>query len=112
MITMETYKGSGDWIEAYEPGDLEVLCGVFVTATNMWREEWERQGAKDYGTCTGGKGLQIWYRAARKRSPDLMTVVHAPAVQGNLAAADSHKPALDYLKRYVCYAVYYDGWVD
>jgi outer membrane cobalamin receptor len=112
MKMMETYTGSGEYVEAYEQQDFAALRHVFTRAASMWMEEWQSQGAKDYGSCTGGKGLQIWTRAPRKRSPNLCTVVHAPPVQGNLAASYSHKPALDYLKQHVTYATYYDGWMD
>jgi hypothetical protein len=112
MKTMETYKGSGEYVEAYEQQDIAALRHVFMRAASMWMEEWVNQGQKDYGTCTGGKGLQIWVRRPRKRSPDLVTVVREPGVQGNLAAADSMTPALEYLKQNVTYATYYDGWMD
>jgi hypothetical protein len=112
MISIETYKGSGNCVNAYEKKDIEALRRVFIEAQALWIGEWEAQGAKDYGTCTGGKGIQVWYRGPRKRSPEMVTVVHSPRVQGNLSASASNVSALAYLAAYGIEAFYYDGWMD
>ena len=113
MIKIEAYgKGTGHWVDAYEEKDLGDLLVATRRATSIWRDEWERLGSKDYGSCTGGKGLRVWMRKPRKRSAQEVTVVPAPPVQGNMAAYDSHKLALEYLEILGSAAVYYDGWMD
>lgn len=97
----------------YQDADIKELNGVLWRAKHLWNEEWYRQGRTDEGTCTGGKGITVDYIGPRKRNPTRETIVPAPGVQGNLSAARSVGPALDYLeKNGVIGAKYYDGWMD
>ena len=73
-------------------------------ATQIWKDEWIKQGKKDYGTCCGGKCIRD-----RKTGRKLAT---APPVQGNMSAYDTRKPALKYLKDKGFDAYYDDGWMD
>ena len=99
-------------VEAYENSDIENIRTHLTYATNLWFLTWSDQGGRDYGTCTGGKGLEIWYVAPRKRKAKRVLVVKAPPVQGNLAAADSRGPAMEYLESKGIKAFYNDGWMD
>ena len=105
-------KGSGKWVNAYEKKDIDAIRPHLVKAHEIWVTEWIAQGERDGGTCTGGKGLQIWYRAPRRRSARLTTAVQAPPVQGGLFAERSHEPALKYLKDQGVESEYYDGWMN
>lgn len=106
------YPGNDDIVDAYEKADLEKLKSVFVEAETAWEQEWISQGKNDDGTCTGGKGLQIWFSSPRKRSASLLTVVQAPPVQGNTSAQQSKDAALAVLAKAGVKAKYYDGWMD
>ena len=113
MRKIETYyKGSGDFVEAYEKKDLEELAPFFEQAEIIWYNEWVKQGKEDIGTCCGGKSIQVWYVAPRCRSATPKKVVASPPVQGNISAQRSNKPALDFLKANNIKASYYDGWMD
>ena len=98
--------------DSYEKKDIDAIRPHLVKAHEIWVTEWIAQGEKDGGTCTGGKGLQIWYRAPRRRSARLTTAVQAPPVQGGLFAERSHEPALKYLKDQGIESEYYDGWMN
>ena len=113
MKKIETYyKGSGDFVEAYEKKDLEELAPFFEQAEIIWYNEWVKQGKEDIGTCCGGKSIQVWYVAPRCRSATPKKVVASPPVQGNISAQRSNKPALDFLKSKDIESWYYDGWMD
>ena len=105
-------KGSGKWVNAYEKNDIDAIRPHLVKAHEIWVTEWIAQGEKDEGSCTMNKGLQIWYRAPRRRSARLTTLVASPPVQGNVSAARSHEPALKYLKDQGVECEYYDGWMN
>tara|TARA_R100000306_G_scaffold39505_1_gene38941 strand:+ start:735 stop:1076 length:342 start_codon:yes stop_codon:yes gene_type:complete len=106
------YKGSNWWVNAYEEGDKPNLIPILNKAAAIWHEDWEAQGATDYGSCTMGKGLDIWYRAPRKRSANPVRGVEAPPVQGNLSAHATHHKALEYLRGQGIEATYNDGVMD
>ncbi len=105
-------KGTNEWVDAYEEKDIDVIRPHLERAYEIWMATWILQGKTHEGTCTGGKGLQIWYRGPRKRSADLKLAVNAPPVQGNLSAARSYEPAWEYLKDQGIESRYYDGWMD
>ena len=106
------YKGSGKFVEAYEKEDRDWLIPLALEAKEIWYQEWLNQGSPRKGTCCGGKGLEVWYRGPRKRSAKPVNLVACDFVQGNQAAYDSHKPALDYLKKNGVVAEYNDGWMS
>ena len=106
------YKGSGDWVNAYEKSDIEIIRPHLIKAHEIWVAEWVAQGQTHDGSCTGGKGLRIWYRGPRKRSAIDRLAVNAPPVQGNLSAARSYEPAWKYLKDQGIESTYDDGWMN
>ena len=105
-------KGTNHWVDAYEEKDIDLIRPHLQKAYEIWMSTWIAQAETDEGTCTGGKGLQIWYRGPRKRSAKLVRAVQAPPVQGNLSAARSYEPAWKYLKDQGIESEYYDGWMD
>jgi hypothetical protein len=106
------YKGSGNFVDAYEKADLPDIRYKFEIAENTWHNDWVDQGKQDLGSCCGGKGIQIWYRGPRKRSAQPLTIVRSPPCQGNVSAHESVPRALAYLKDCGIEAEYYDGWMD
>jgi hypothetical protein len=109
MKTCKTYNGT---IEAYTPTELESLKTHGAIAEQLWLEQWKYQGAEDQGTCTGGKGLQVWYVGKGKRIPQKLTISRCDWVQGNVSAQRSKENALNYLKSKGISADYNDGWMD
>jgi hypothetical protein len=109
MKTCNTWNGT---IEAYTPTELESLKTHGQIAGGIWFEQWQYQGAKDEGTCTSGKGLQVWYVGKGKRKPELLTITPCDWVQGNVSAQRSKDNALNYLESKGINATYNDGWMD
>ena len=97
---------------AYQDADLEKLGPVFAIAETKWVYEWNRLGAIDEGTCCGGKGLEVLYIGKGCRKPSYKMVVRCNFVQGNVAAAKSRYPAVEYLKTEGVDVSYNDGWMD
>jgi hypothetical protein len=113
MKNIETfYKGSGEFVNAFEKNDLVNNKSVFDKAEKMWYDEWVKQGKKDEGSCCGGKGLEVYYVKPRCRSATPINVVKCSFVQGNISAQKTHKTALDFLKQNGIVATYNDGWMD
>ena len=106
------YTSNPETVLAYQPVDLEKFEAALQAAEQLWNEEWYRQGAKDEGSCCGGKGIQVWFCGPRKRTAEPKTIIPSPPVQGNLSAQRSVGPALEYLKEQGIEARYYDGWMD
>ncbi len=106
------YAGNPETVLAYQPVDLEKLGPELRFAEQLWNEEWIFQGAKDEGSCCGGKGIQVWFCGPRTRTAEPKTIIPAPPVQGNLSAQRSVGPALEYLKEQGIDARYYAGWMD
>jgi hypothetical protein len=105
---------SGERQIAYQQADIEKLKeeGVLAKAEDLWLEEFRRQGAEDRGTCCGGKGIEICYIGPRKSHYEYANIVRCPTGQGNLSAAESVGPAIEYLKSKGIECKYNDGWMD
>ena len=108
----EIIKWENETAVAYQPADIAELQPVCAMAKSIWDRTWHAQGATDDGSCCGGKGIQVVYLGKRKRAWEYLTVIVAPPVQGNLSAARSVQPALDFLNSHDIKAKYYDGWMD
>jgi len=113
MKTIEKfYKGSNEFVNAYEKKDLEKLTEIFQEARSIWYSSWVSQGSEDNGSCCGGKGLQVYYVPPRCRSAQPINIVSCNWVQGNISASKSSKNALEFLKKNNIDASYNDGWLD
>lgn len=99
-------------VEAYQKDDIERLRPLFRAASDAWEQEWIKQGKKDEGTCTGGKGIEVWFVGPRQRVAKPLRVIASPPVQGNLSAQRSVDVALNILKDAGISAEYNDGWMD
>ena len=109
---MKTCDLYGQKIDAYTPTELESLKHHGAIAQNLWFQKWVEQGGQDQGTCTGGKGLKVWYVAKGKRKPQEVAISRCDWVQGNLSAQRSKDPAIQYLEDKGIKVTYYDGWMD
>tara|TARA_R100001369_G_scaffold25160_1_gene46009 strand:+ start:598 stop:936 length:339 start_codon:yes stop_codon:yes gene_type:complete len=105
------YPANDEMVKAYQLDDIERLRVTFEKAENLWRQEFSEKGSNDWGSCTGGKGLQVWFVKKRGRSAERITVVHAPC-QGNMGASESKQTAMDFLTHAGIEHYYYDGWMD
>jgi hypothetical protein len=109
---MKTCDLYGQKIEAYTPTELEALKHHGAIAQNIWYQNWKASGADDSGTCTGGKGLRVWYIGKGKRKPVEVSISRCDWVQGNLSAQRSKDLAIQYLEDKGIKVTYYDGWMD
>ena len=102
------------FITAYQKKDFtEQMYQYFVNAHSIWVKEWRKQGSKDEGTCTGGRGITITFLYPRCKYPKWnYKIVDAPPVQGNISASKSVKPALKYLQDKGIECEYFDGWMN
>ena len=116
MKNLETYKNSGDFVNALEQKDIDEIKPELAETQLIWVREWKSQGSTDEGTCCGGKGLEVWVVKPRGRKPEKMNIVKCSWVQGNMSASRSHESALlrlnEVLKPYGVKANYNDGWMD
>lgn len=107
------YPGNSEApVNAYQHDDIVQLHDVIHNAKQLWFNEWQEQGSKDEGSCCGGKGIQVWFVAPRKRSAKPVNIISCSWVQGNVSAQRSVASALDYLKAHDIDATYNDGWMD
>ena len=117
---MKLVKKYGNWnneanvlINAYQDVDLQHASKVIAAAKDIWYQEWVKSGIGDQGTCCGGKAIRVYYLGKGKRKPIEKSIVYCDFVQGNVAAARTVQPALDFLQsNNVVNAEYYDGWMD
>lgn len=110
---MKVYSNDDKTVTVYKKKDLEEIREYLELAHLKWLDEWKRQGGKDEGSCTGGKGLQVWYIAPKCRTPRQRTIIPCDWVQGNVSAYESVHVALDFLKEQGIEDVsYYDGWMN
>jgi len=113
MKTMpKFYPDNPDKVNAYQMPDIGKIRAVLNKAEIIWHDEWVRQGSTDLGSCCGGKCIQVWYAAPRKRSAEPLNIANSPPCQGNMSASQSVEPALAFLKDHGIDAQYYDGWMD
>ena len=113
MKTVSKYELKGEKVEAYEKADIESLAYAFKEAYDVWVQEWERQGAKDEGSCVLGNGLIVWWSAPRKRTAKPLMVVRPPPTQGCLSQENSMDAAITYLRdRYNINVEYTPGRMD
>ena len=98
MKTVPKYELKGEKVVAYEKADIENLAYAFKEAYDVWVQEWERQGAKDEGSCVVGNGLFVWYSAPGKRTAKPLIVVRPPPTQGCLSQETTMGAAITHLR--------------
>jgi hypothetical protein len=103
---------AGNFVDAYQDEDLVSKMPIIKAAEYLWYQNWLDNGGVDEGTCCGGKAIQVYYIGKGKRKLSVKSIVPCSFVQGNLPAAKSVQPVLDYLAANGIKAFYYDGWMD
>lgn len=86
MKRVETYKGSGKFVNAVQDADLETLRPVFREAERAWYQEWVARGCKDEGSCCLGIGVSVYYLPPRGRTPKPRQVIEWNGSQGDFEA--------------------------
>ena len=107
---MEIYAGKK--VPVYQDSDLVENMDLIANAKEMWWQEWAKSDIGDVGTCCGGKAIQIYYLGKGCRKPVERSIIPCNFVQGNVAAAKSVQPVLDFLAANGIEGWYYDGWMD
>ena len=112
MREVPKFSEGGEIVVALEDRDLIALEDTFAKARDLWVQEWIKQGSTDEGSACLGKGLEVWHvrKGARVARPRM--VVPCPPVQGNLSAAFSKEPAIDFLLNEGIEVRYNDGVMD
>ncbi|MFZ4708209.1 MAG: hypothetical protein ACOYMH_00015 [Zwartia sp.] len=108
----QVFNYNGESMSAYQAGDLLSKSSIIDAAKDMWYQEWVKQSAVDEGTCCGGKAIQVVFLGKGCRKYEMLSIVLCSFVQGNVAAAKSVKPVLEFLEINGIKASYYDGWMD
>lgn len=103
---------AGNFVNAYQDEDLVSKLPIIKSAEYLWYQNWLDNGGIDEGTCCGGKAIQVYYIGKGKRKLSVKSIVPCSFVQGNVAAAKSVKPVLEFLEQNGIKASYYDGWMD
>lgn len=111
MKKCKQYKSGSEEL-VYQLEDLEKLIPLFSVAEQLWRDEWKKQGARDYGSCYAQKGISVKFVEFRKRYFTNKRVVVSPPVQGESAVCDCVGPALRFLQENGVNCFYDCGWVD
>jgi hypothetical protein len=110
MKQVEIYPGR--IVTAYQDKDLVGLHALSLTAESLWFNEWVKQGRHDEGTCTLGKGFEVYYLKKGARRPVPRMLVHCNFVQGNVSAYKTAHVVKDYLAQHGVLADYNDGRMD
>jgi hypothetical protein len=112
MKRVETYKGSGDFVNAVQEADLASLRPVFKQAEDAWYSEWVARGCKDEGSCCLGVGVSIYYLPSRARQPRPMQVIYWNGSQGDFEAERTKQTPIRMLTERGIDAFYNCGRLD
>ena len=110
MKQVEIYPGR--IVTAYQDKDLVKLHELALLAESLWFHEWVGQGQPDRGTCTLGKGFEIYYLPKRARRPVTRMLVHCNFVQGNVTDYETGHVVKKFLDEHGVQADYNDGRMD
>lgn len=110
MKQVEIYPGR--IVTAYQDADLVKLHELALVAESLWYHEWLGKGQPDRGTCTLGKGFEIYYLPKRARKPIRRKIVHCNFVQGNVTAYETGHVVKKFLAEHGVQAEYDDGVMD
>lgn len=86
MKRVETYTGSGEFVNAVQDADIDKLRPLFREAEMAWYDEWVARGCIDEGSCCLGIGVYVYYLPPRGRSPRVRQVINWNGSQGDFEA--------------------------
>ena len=112
MKTVETYKGSGESVNAVQDADLDRLRDVFAEVQREWFAEWMARGQRDEGSCCLGIGISVYYLPPRARQPIRRQVIAWTWSQGDLEAERTKATPINRLAEHGVAAVYDCGRMD
>lgn len=112
MRKVETYKGSGEYVNALESHDLERLRPEFSRIEHAWYREWIARGRVDEGSCCLGVGVSVYHVPPRARSPKRVQVIRWNGSQGDFEADRTKGIPLRMLSDLGVDGVYDCGWMD
>lgn len=112
MKRVETYKGSGEYVNAAQDSDMATLRPVFTAAEVAWHREWVNRGCIDEGSSCLGVGVSIYYLPPRARTPQRLQVVPWNGSQGDFEAERTKSIPLSMLEKCGVTATYDCGRMD
>lgn len=110
MKQVEIYPGR--IVTAYQDADLVKLHEIALMAESLWYNEWLGKGQPDQGSCTLGKGFDVYFLPKRARKPIRRKIVRCNFVQGNVTAYETGRVVKDFLAQQGVQAEYDDGIMD
>jgi hypothetical protein len=112
MKRVETYKGSGEFVNAVQDTDLSELRPVFEQAKDAWHDEWVRRGSDQRGSCCIGIGISVYYLPPRARQPRPRQVIYWSFSQGDFGAEATKETPIQMLAARGVDAYYNCGRLD
>jgi hypothetical protein len=112
MKRVETYRGSGEYVNAVQDADLERLRPVFAEAQREWFAEWVARGQRDEGSCCMGVGISVYYLPPRARQPQRRQVIAWTWSQGDLEADRTQATPINRIAQHGASATYDWGRMD
>jgi len=98
MKRVETYKGSGEFVDALQDKDLEKARWQIHDARDAWYAAWLKDGCVDDGSCCLGIGIDVFYLPPRARYPRIRQVIRWTWTQGDFGAERTKEVPLRMLK--------------
>lgn len=112
MKTVETYRGSGEMVNAVQDADLERLQPVFAEIQREWFAEWMARGQRDEGSSCLGIGISVYYLPPRARQPVRRQVIAWTWSQGDFEAERTRATPINRLAEHGVTAAYDCGRMD
>jgi hypothetical protein len=112
MKRVETYKGSGEFVNAVQDADLSELRSLISEARDDWYAAWIRDGQVEEGSCCLGIGIDVYYLPPRARYPRPRQVISWTWTQGDFGAARTKDVPIKLLAKAGIDAYYNSGRMD
>lgn len=112
MKTVETYKGSGEFVVALQDADIDTMRPIFREAEREWYRAWVARGCKDEGSCCLGVGVSVYYLPPRARTPQRRQVIAWNGSQGDFEAERTKEVPIGLLAQHGVPAAYDCGRLD
>jgi hypothetical protein len=112
MKRVETYRGSGEFVNAVQDADLADLRSLIGDARDAWYAAWLRGGEVDEGSCCLGIGIDVFYLPPRARHPRPRQVISWTWTQGDFGAERTKAVPIKMLAKAGIDAYYNSGRMD